>query len=320
MIVVWLGFVLGACSPGGSVASSPSPSPSPAARFPSPAPTSTPLPQQVEAPLPQPRQEVAEGSLAPNSLWVIGGFDPERRSSTSVQIYLDQGWGPGPSYPLAVDHAAAADANGRLYVAGGYSNGGARGDLFRLDSSLAGWDQMAPMHHPRGALSLVALGTTLYALGGAAGSAVAPVEAYDTVQNTWTDVTTLPLPRDHGAGFAWRGLACVAGGRFPTSARVDCYSPSANAWSRLPDLPVATAGAGATTLGGQVIVAGGENAAESTLVNHVFRFGGGTTWTDESMLVPRHGVQLAVFGGRAWACGGANAPGYRAAADCTSIA
>jgi hypothetical protein len=38
------------------------------------------------------------------------------------------------------------------------------------------------------------------------------------------------------------------------------------------------------------------------------------------MLNPRHGVQLAFFGGRAWACGGATAAGYQAAADCTSIA
>jgi len=69
-----------------------------------------------------------------------------------------------------------------------------------------------------------------------------------------------------------------------------------------------------------VVVAGGENAAESTLVGHVFRFTGGSAWTDEPMLVPRHGIQLAVFGGRAWACGGATAAGYQAAADCTSIA
>ena len=73
------------------------------------------------------------------------------------------------------------------------------------------------------------------------------------------------------------------------------------------------------TLGGQVIVAGGENAAESTLVDHVFRFTGGASWSDEAMLVPRHGIQLADFGGRAWACGGATAAGYQPAVACTSI-
>ena len=68
-----------------------------------------------------------------------------------------------------------------------------------------------------------------------------------------------------------------------------------------------------------MIVAGGENAAESTLVGHVYRFSGGSAWGDEPMLVPRHGIQLALYRGRAWACGGATAAGYQAAADCTSI-
>ena len=88
----------------------------------------------------------------------------------------------------------------------------------------------------------------------------------------------------------------------------------------MPDLPLPTSGAGAAAVGGQVVVAGGENAAESTLVGHVFRFTGGSDWTDEPMLVPRHGFQLAVFGGRAWACGGATAAGYQASTACTSIA
>jgi Kelch motif len=251
---------------------------------------------------------------------VIGGFDPQRRSTATVQVFIRNGWTAGPAYPFPVDHAAAADADHRLYVAGGYSNGVPRGDVYRVNADQDGWERLAPLHHPRGALALVALGSTLYAVGGAAGNEMAVVEAYDTIRDVWSDVATLPVPRDHGAGFAWQGLACIAGGRSPNTARVDCYDPLSNGWARIPDLPAPTSGAGATALGGQVIVAGGENAAESTLVDHVFRFVGGSAWSDEPMLVPRHGVQLADFGGRAWACGGATTAGYRAATDCTSIA
>ena len=175
------------------------------------------------------------------------------------------------------------------------------------------------MHHPRGALALVAVGSTLYAMGGAAGGEVAPVEAYDTIQNRWTDVATLPAPRP------WGRLG-VAGARlrrrWPLAEHGPrrLLRPDQRAGRGCPDLPFPTSGAGAAALGGQVIVAGGENAAESTLVDHVFRFMGGSAWSDEPMLVPRHGVQLAVFGGRAWACGGATAAGYHAATDCTSLA
>jgi hypothetical protein len=37
------------------------------------------------------------------------------------------------------------------------------------------------------------------------------------------------------------------------------------------------------------------------------------------MLVPRHGFQLAVFEGRAWACGGGSLAGLHPVATCTSV-
>jgi hypothetical protein len=37
------------------------------------------------------------------------------------------------------------------------------------------------------------------------------------------------------------------------------------------------------------------------------------------MLVPRHGFELAMFQGRAWACGGGSQPGLHPVATCTSI-
>ncbi len=260
---------------------------------------------------------MASATFGPNLL-VAGGFDSGGRDTSSVLIYAGGSWQQGPALPIAVDHAPAASYEGAAYVAGGNSDGRSSSSVYRLDER--GWTLLRPMGHPRAAFGLVVIGNRFYAIGGiGAGAEVAAVEAYDPVADRWSDVATLPLPRDHVAGFAWQGKACVAGGRSPTTARVDCYDPVGSAWTRLPDLPMPTSGAGAATLGEQVVVAGGENAAESTLVGRVFRFTGGIAWVDEPMLVPRHGIQLAVWGGRAWACGGATAAGYQAAADCTSI-
>ena len=156
-------------------------------------------------------------------------------------------------------------------------------------------------------------------LGGAAGGAeVAAVESYDPNAGGWTDIGTLPAPRDHLAGFSWLESACAAGGRSPNTARVDCLDPATGAWTRLPDLPHATSGAGAEVMGEQVVVAGGEDAGESVIVGVVARFRGGA-WTEEAMLDGRPGIQLAGFRGRLWACGGAGAAGYAASATCTSI-
>lgn len=286
--------------------------PTPPPATPSPAP-----PQQAESPLPVQRQEVAAAALPGPSeaLYVVGGFDTSRSSTRSVEV-LREAWTAGPDYPLPIDHAAAAAAAGRLFVAGGFSNGPARAEVFALSGG--DWLPVAPLHHARGALALVALSDRLYAIGGRTAFEVAAVEMYDPAQNTWTDVTTLPQPRDHLAGFAFQGRVCAAGGRSPNTPRVDCYDPTTNSWSRLPDLPRATSGAGAIGLADEVLVAGGEDSAESVLVDRVFRFRSGA-WTEEPMLVPRHGIQLALFRQRAWACGGATVAGYRAVGDCTSL-
>jgi hypothetical protein len=42
-------------------------------------------------------------------------------------------------------------------------------------------------------------------------------------------------------------------------------------------------------------------------------------WSQEPMLLPRHGIALTLYRGRLWACGGADQPGFHAVASCTSI-
>jgi N-acetylneuraminic acid mutarotase len=265
--------------------------------------------------IPAPRQEVAS-AVTPDGLYVAGGFDAAGRSSASVYRFRS-GWSEASPLPRPLDHPSAAELGGRLYVAGGFSNGSASADLYRLDGD--SWRSLALMHRARGGLALVAAGGRLLAIGGAAASDVAMVEAYDPSRNAWSDVSALPQPRNHLAGFIFDGKACVAGGRSPNTARVDCLDPATASWSRLPDLPRPTSGAGAVALDGMVIVAGGEDPGESRLVDQVARLRQGA-WSVEPMLVPRHGIQLAAYDGRAWACGGADQAGYHAVANCTTIA
>jgi non-specific serine/threonine protein kinase len=266
--------------------------------------------------MPEPRQEVASASVD-GRLYVLGGFDSGRRSTSSVFIY-DGTWRNGPELPVALDHPAAAVLDGRLYLAGGYAAGPASRRVFRLEGDR--WTELAAMRYPRGALALAAAAGLLVALGGSNGAQnLSPVEAYDPAANAWRDIGTLPVPRNHITGFSLEGQACAAGGRFPNSPRIDCLDPRSGAWKRLPDLPTPTSGAGAGELAGTVIVAGGEDAEESRLVTELHRLSAGG-WTSEPMLVARHGVSLAQHQGRLWACGGADQPGYHAVTACTSIA
>ena len=275
------------------------------------------LTQRDEPALPEPRQETAAAGDAQN-LWVIGGYDSSSRSSTDV-LRFDGAWHHEAALPLGLDHPSAATLGGALYVAGGFSGGPASRRVFRLSGPAASWQEVAPLSHPRGALALVPLGTRLYAIGGNDGRGeVAPAEEYDPQTNRWRDLPALPHPRNHVAGFASQGQACVAGGRSPNVELVTCWDPGANRWREGPRLPVPTSGAGGGVAGQEPVVAGGEDPGAGTLVTQLARLRGGA-WQEGAMREPRHGLQLAAYRGRLWACGGGDRAGLHPVATCTSI-
>jgi N-acetylneuraminic acid mutarotase len=264
-----------------------------------------------------PLQESA-AAAAGGRLYVMGGFDANGNRLSTVYVFNGNAWSAGPPLPLGVDHPAAATLNDHVYLSGGHSDSGDSARLFRLDA--ASWTELAPMRHARGAHALIPAGGRLYAVGGNIGAGdVAPAEVYDLGSGQWSDLPPLPTPRNHVAGFAQGSNVCAAGGRFPTTAQVDCFNFESMTWSRLPDLPLPTSGAGAAVMDdGTVVVLGGEVAEESSIVDQFARLSSSNAWTAaETMLVPRHGFQLAVFQGRAWACGGG--AGMRPVVTCTSV-
>jgi hypothetical protein len=275
------------------------------------------LTQRDEPPLPDPRQETAAAGDAQN-LWVIGGYDRSSRSSPDV-LRFDGSWHREAPLPVSVDHPSAATLDGAVYVAGGFSGGPASARTFRLPGPATGWQEVAPMAHARGALALIPLDGRLYAIGGNDDRGeVAPAEEYDPQANRWRGLPALPHPRNHVAGFAAQGQACVAGGRAPNVELVTCWDAGARRWRDLPRLPVATSGAGGGLAGQEPIVAGGEDPGAGTLITQLTRLRGGA-WEEGAMRSARHGIQLAAYRGRLWACGGGDRAGLHPVATCTSI-
>lgn len=315
----WALFVLlAACGPSSSASPSPKPSASSPIPF-TPRPTPTPVPEQMPEPsLPAAVEETA-AAAAGGSLYVMGGFNAAGASLSSVYVFDGSAWRSGPRLPVALDHSSAATLGDKVYVAGGHSFGADSRRVFRLDGDH--WTELASMRYARGGHALLAAQGRLYAIGGntAAGN-VGAVESYDPAANAWTVVATMPDPRNHVLGFVMGSSVCVAGGRSPTTARVDCLDTAHDAWSRLAGLPQATSGGGALAFaGGSVVAMGGQDAAETAIVNVLTRYSGGGWSAPEQMLVPRHGFELALFEGRAWACGGGTAPGLHPVAACTSV-
>jgi hypothetical protein len=276
--------------------------------------------QRQEAALPVPVEETGAATTA-DALYVMGGFNAAGASLDTVYVFDGSAWRAGPRLPVAVDHTSAASLNGQVYLAGGHTFGRDSARLFRLDGDH--WTELAAMHYARGGHALVSVQGKLFAIGGnSVRGNLGPVEAFDPGANAWTVLSSLPVPRNHVSGFVLGNRVCVAGGRSPTTARVDCIDAGDGSWSRLPDLPRATSGGGATAfVGGAVAMMGGQDALETAMVDMLSFYTEGGAWnTADKMLSPRHGFQLAVFQGRAWACGGATAPGLNPVSLCTSVA
>jgi hypothetical protein len=250
----------------------------------------------------------------------MGGLNAAGQSLNTVYVFDGARWTSGPTLPLPLDHASAATLDDHVYIAGGHSNGADSARLFRLDGDR--WTPLASMRYARGGHALVAVEGQLYAIGGnTTRGNVAPIEGYDPAAKAWTVVATLPAARNHVLGFVMGVAACVAGGRSPNTSRVDCYDTPQHLMFHPPSLPFATSGGGAVSFGDlDTIVIGGEDAIESRVVDRIaLSTPGGWKLSPQRMLVPRHGFQLALFNGRAWACGGGSAPGLHPVATCTSL-
>jgi hypothetical protein len=273
----------------------------------------------MEKPLPVALEEAA-AATAGGKLYVMGGFDAAGNSLRTVWVFDGTSWTAGPRLPLGLDHTSAATLNDHVYVAGGHSFGRDSARLFRLDG--ASWTELAPMLHTRGGHTLLAAAGKLYAIGGNTASAnVAGADIYDPQTGLWTDLPVFPAPRNHVSGFVFGANVCAAGGRSPATVRVDCFNFESSSWVRFPDLPRPTSGAGATTLDdGTALVLGGQDAGETRINDQFVRLPDPGGWTAmPAMLVPRHGFELAMFQGRAWACGGGSLPGLHPVATCTSV-
>jgi hypothetical protein len=315
-------ILIAACACGGQPQATISPAITPPSPSPTPSPSPSPSPQpfqRAEPSLPAAVEETA-AAAAGGKLYVMGGFNAAGASLRSVYVFDGTSWTSGPALPLPLDHASAATLNDQVYIAGGHSNGRDSARAFRLDGSA--WTELASLHYARGGHALIAAAGRLYAIGGntAAGN-VGPTESYDPSTGGWSVLDPLPSPRNHVLGFALDDTACVAGGRSPTTARIDCVLLTTGAWSRpFTDLPTPTSGGGAIAFpSGDVVVAGGQDASETRIVDQVDVLAGKSWTVPAHMLAPRHGFELALFGDRAWACGGGSAPGLHPVATCTSL-
>jgi N-acetylneuraminic acid mutarotase len=276
------------------------------------------------ASLPSPRQEIAAAALG-GDLYLVGGLVSGTRATRSVLRYraAEDRWTAVADYPLAVDHAAAASAQGRLFVMGGSENFNANAPLrkvFAYDPGRDAWDARADLPRGRWGGAAAAVGDRIFFAGGL-GDGATEVFAYDAVHDTWSTLADVAaVPRDHLAAAAAGGKVYFVGGR-QNLGNVDVVEeldPAGPTLRRVAGLPTARGGLGAATLGGLVYAVGGEGFGPGAPPNGVFPEvevydPGRDRWSAATpMRTPRHGLGVVSLEGRIFAIGGGTRSGLGA--------
>ena len=272
-------------------------------------------PWQAHAPLPEPRTEVAAG-LARGEIVVVGGFTAGGGNSPRVDAYsLERNsWRRLADLPLAVDHAAAASANGTVYVAGGY--GGDRRPLkavfaLRQDGF---WRRLAPMPDARAAAAAAISRGKLYVLGGVdgRGGLAGAAFALDLRTGRWARIPG-PSRREHLAAAAVGGKVYALGGRSAgidtNTNRFESYDAKARRWTRLAPIPQARGGTGAAYLNGRIVSVGGERPQGTIASVYGYELRTKRWRRLPDLPTPRHGLGVVAAGGRVYVVAGGPEPG-----------
>ncbi|MGH9023824.1 MAG: Kelch repeat-containing protein, partial [Acidimicrobiia bacterium] len=227
------------------------------------------------APLPEARTEVV-GAAWEGKVAVIGGLTESDGGTAVARVDLyhpaNDSWSSGPPLPVPLHHAGAAVLAGRLYVAGGFTNlpGAAwtpQSAVWSLGVGEAQWRPEAPLATPRGALALAALGTRLFALGGADGKQVLRSVEILELGSTWKPGPDLASEREHLAATVARGRVFAIGGRVGSLEsnrdQVESLAPGDKAWRQERPLGYNRGGIGAASPMDRACVAGGEAIANA---------------------------------------------------------
>ena len=142
----------------------------------------------------------------------------------------------GPDAPVALNSAAGAVLDARLYVVGGRTvRGGNKASLQIYDPATGQWTTGPDMPQAQGGLAAAVLNGKLHVFGGeyfgaGGGGVYAHSWVFDPAQQTWSALPDMPVPR-HGLGAVALGdvVYVVAGatraGGDGTSARLSRFTP-----------------------------------------------------------------------------------------------
>lgn len=172
--------------------------------------------------LPQARADLA-AAVVDNTAYVMAGSQESQSFFPSVLASTDGAtWRAAGNITTPVRYPAIAAANGAVYLFGGVtSNGTDTAAVQRYDPKTGATTVIAQLPAPTSHASAVALGNSIYVLGGIIGNTVSSqVLRVDIGTGAVTPAGSLPAPLSDAAVATIGPIAYLAGGQGPSSAPV----------------------------------------------------------------------------------------------------
>jgi N-acetylneuraminic acid mutarotase len=251
------------------------------------------------ADMPTARGLFATGAVG-GTIYAIGGTTIGRDKLSVVEAYdtATDTWTRRADMPTPRNALSAAVVDGKVYAIGGWGYDRPEGGWESIDPTATGqdfstvevydpktntWATRADTPTPRSHMTVSAVGTKIYAIGGAArivagrsGEWLALLEVYDSATDRWARAADLPTPRVVPSSSVVDGRIYVMGGEFHrgktssteellrttrTLSVVEVYDPASGRWTRGADLATSRGWFSTSVLNGKVYVVGGRSLA-----------------------------------------------------------
>jgi hypothetical protein len=181
---------------------------------------------------------------------------------------LDGGeWGVRAGLLANNSEFALAEANGKLYVLGGYPPETGPNRTSRTvqvyDIASNTWQLGPQLPQPNNHGMAAGVNGKIYLLGGQltddqqGASATDMVYELDPAVGAWVEKARMPTARSGGVAVAHGGKIYVAGGRVPRGNDFAVYDPAADQWEVLPNLPSQRNHITGAAINGRIHVVGG---------------------------------------------------------------
>ena len=192
-------------------------------------------------------------------------------SPSTVDMWLpplDAGtWSTKANLLVANSEFALTEANGKLYLLGGYPSTGIASKTVQVyDIAADSWQLGPELPLPNNHNMAATVGGKIYVIGGQTTNnqdgltAVDKVFELDPAVGTWVEKAPMPTARSGGVAVALDGKIYVAGGRVPRGNDFAVYDPATNEWEELPPLPSQRNHLTGVAIDGRIHIVGGRLA------------------------------------------------------------